>query len=44
MTQISYFYGITIYIQFLDHNPPHIHAIYQSSKAQYSINDEKILI
>ena len=37
MPQICYFYGITIYIQFLDHNPPHIHAVYQSFKAQYSI-------
>lgn len=43
MPQICYFYGITIYIQFLDHNPPHIHAVYQSFKAQYSIGDAKLL-
>ena len=43
MPQICYFYGITIYIQFLDHNPPHIHAIYQSFTAQYSINKAKLL-
>ena len=43
MPQICYFYGITIYIQFMDHNPPHLHAVYQSFKAQYSINDAKLL-
>jgi hypothetical protein len=43
MPQISYFYGITIYIQFMDHNPPHIHAVYQSCKAQYSIAEAKLL-
>ena len=43
MPQISYFYGITIYIQHLDHNPPHIHAVYQGSKGQYSIAEARIL-
>jgi len=43
MPQICYFYGITIYIQFLDHNPPHIHAVYQLFKAQYSIDNAKLL-
>ena len=43
MPQICYFYGITIYIQFMDHNPPHLHAVYQSFKAQYSINEAKLL-
>ncbi len=43
MPQICYFYGITIYIQFLDHNPPYIHAVYQSFKAQYSINEIELL-
>jgi hypothetical protein len=43
MPQICYFYGITVYIQFLDHNPPHIHVIYQSCKAQYSILEAKLL-
>ena len=37
MPQICYFYGITIYIQFLDHNPPHIHCAYQGYKGQYEI-------
>jgi len=43
MPQIAYFYGITIYIQFLDHNPPHIHAVYQSFKGQYEISSGKLL-
>jgi hypothetical protein len=43
MPQISYFYGIIVYIQFMDHNPPHIHVAYQSFKAQYSIHEAKIL-
>lgn len=43
MPQICYFYGITIYIQFMDHNPPHLHAIYQSFKAQYSIDGAKLM-
>ena len=43
MPQICYFYGITIYIQFLDHNPPHIHAIYQGLKDQYEIHSAKLL-
>ena len=43
MPQICYFYGITIYIQFLDHNPPHIHAVYQGFKGQYEIHSAKLL-
>jgi hypothetical protein len=43
MPQISYFYGIVIYIQFLDHNPPHIHAAYQSFKGQYSISTGELM-
>ena len=38
MPQISFFFGITIYVQFLDHNPPHIHAIYNACKASYRID------
>lgn len=43
MPQISYFLGISIYVQFYDHNPPHIHAVYNAYKATYSINNGKIL-
>lgn len=43
MPQICYFYGITIYIQFLDHNPPNIHCVYQGLKAIYSISSGQLL-
>lgn len=38
MPEISRFYGIVIYMLFDDHNPPHIHAIYQGYKASIEIN------
>jgi hypothetical protein len=28
MPEISYFYGIRVYINFKEHNPPHFHADY----------------
>jgi hypothetical protein len=43
MPQISHFFGISIYVQFLDHNPPHIHAIYNGNKAAYEINSGQIM-
>jgi hypothetical protein len=38
MPQISYFFGIIIYMYFKEHNPPHIHAVYGGYKATYEIN------
>jgi hypothetical protein len=32
MPEISRFFGIIIYMYHGDHNPPHIHAIYQGKK------------
>ena len=43
MPQISHFFGISIYVQFDDHNPPHIHAPYASYKASYDIRKVEIL-
>lgn len=43
MPQICYFYGITVYIQFMDHNPPHIHVVYQGMKAQYKIENGELM-
>ena len=39
MPEISRFYGITIKMYFLgnEHNPPHIHAIYNSDVAVIDI-------
>ncbi|MFH1728197.1 MAG: DUF4160 domain-containing protein [Pseudomonadota bacterium] len=43
MPQISYFYGIIIYLYYEEHNPPHIHAIYSGYKATYEIKTGKRL-
>lgn len=41
MPVISRFYGITIkmYLQTKEHNPPHIHAIYQDSMGSFLIEN-----
>lgn len=41
MPTIALFYGIIIQMYFLDseHDPPHIHAIYNDYKAAYSLDD-----
>ena len=40
MPTISMFYGILIrmYLGKKEHNPPHVHAIYQNDKAIFDIN------
>lgn len=43
MPEISNFYGITIYMFFEDHNPPHFHVYYDGSSALVSILDGAIL-
>lgn len=43
MPQISFFFGISIYVQFMDHNPPHIHAIYNANKASYRIDNAEMI-
>ena len=42
MPTVSMFYGIIIYIYFMDHNPPHIHAEYAEYKAQFDFNGKMI--
>ena len=41
MPTIALFYGIIIQMYFLnfEHNPPHIHAIYNDHKGTYSLID-----
>lgn len=41
MPQISYFFGIVIYMYYSEHNPPHIHAVYGGYKATYTIDTAK---
>lgn len=45
MPTIALFYGIIIQMYFLEseHDPPHIHAIYNDYKATYSLIDFKKL-
>jgi len=46
MPAISMFYGIIVYLYFLDnkrHKRPHIHVKYQESEAVISIPDGKLL-
>jgi len=38
MPEICRFFGIIIRMYFGDHKPPHFHAIYQESTAEYDIN------
>ncbi len=39
MPRVSEFYGIVIYMYFVDHNPPHFHAIYGEHEALVRISD-----
>jgi len=38
MPEISRFFGIVIRMFFDEHNPPHVHAEYQGSKAVFDLN------
>lgn len=42
MPTISMFYGILIRMYYDDHNPPHIHAIYNDTEAVYELNGNMI--
>ncbi len=37
MPEISRFYGISIYMYFREHRPPHFHAVYGENEALISI-------
>lgn len=39
MPEISQFYGITIYMYWNEHNPPHFHVWYAEYKAVITIED-----
>ena len=43
MPKISEFFGISIYIYYREHMPPHFHAIYGGEEVQITINDLSIL-
>lgn len=39
MPEVSRFYGIIIYMFFMDHDPPHFHVKYQEYEATINIED-----
>ena len=39
MPLISEFFGISIYMYYEDHNPPHFHAVYNEHKALIDIQN-----
>ncbi len=43
MPRLSEFYGIVIYMYFVDHNPPHFHAIYAEHEALVAIHDGAVV-
>lgn len=38
MPEISRFYGISIYMYYFDHNPPHFHVVYNEYEAIYGLD------
>ena len=43
MPLISNFYGISIYMYFAEHQPPHFHAVYGEFEAVIRITDLSII-
>ena len=43
MPQVCQFFGITIYMYFSDHSPPHFHAVYGEYEALYIIDTLEVL-
>jgi hypothetical protein len=43
MPTIAYFLGIAVAMYYRDHNPPHIHVIYQGYEALIAVEDARVL-
>ena len=43
MPRLSRFYGISIYMHYADHAPPHVHAVYAGRSAAFAIRDGSVL-
>jgi len=43
MPTISYFFGILVKMNYVDHNPPHFHAEYQGLSASFLIETGELL-
>lgn len=44
MPQVSFFYGISIYLYYRDHAPPHFHALYGGDDAEIRIDNGEVLV
>lgn len=42
MPELARFFGIIVYMNWRDHNPPHIHAVYGEHEALVSLNGKVI--
>lgn len=43
MPRLCEFYGITIFMYFVDHDPPHFHAFYGEHQASVTIDGFRLL-
>lgn len=43
MPRLSHFYGISVYMYFGDHAPPHVHAVYGGDEALLRIDDGSVV-
>lgn len=43
MPIVCRFHGITIQLNWREHNPPHFHATYSGAEASYAIQDLKLM-
>jgi hypothetical protein len=43
MPRISFFYGVSVYIYYHDHAPPHFHAMYAGDEATVAIATARVL-
>lgn len=43
MPEVSRFFGISIRMYFDDHNPPHFHAIYGDTEAEFGLDPIALL-
>jgi len=44
MPRVSFFYGISIYLYYRDHAPPHFHALYSGENAEIRIDNQEVLV
>lgn len=43
MPELCRFYGISIYMYYFDHNPPHFHVVYGEYEAVFMIDEIRLM-